>query len=76
MKNKAIRSVKEAFEGNNIIIKILQGYNGVVLVDAKSRNWKPDMENFFSKWCTEKYADRLAMENYGKKVRDFRVYSY
>jgi len=66
----AIKNMKEAFDGNNIITKVMQGRNGRIRIDAKSRFYIPDMNNFYSEWCTKKYADKLAKERYGCKVRE------
>jgi hypothetical protein len=74
---KAIKSVKDAFESGNVIItNIMQGYGQRVRVDAKTRFHKPDMDNRLSEWVSEKYANKLAMENYGKKVNELSVYRY
>lgn len=73
---KAINNVKEVFEGDVKIIKILQGSHHKVRIDAKTRFYESDKENFFSKWVTEKYANQLALENFGKKVNEFSVYQY
>jgi len=70
------KSIKEVFEGDWIITKISQGYNGVVRIDAKRRHHIADEKIFFSEWCTEKYANRLSQDNYGKNVSDFSCYSY
>jgi len=66
---KAIKNIKEAFEGNNIITKVMTGLNGKVRIDAKTRFHQADMDNFFSEWCTEKYADKLSKDRNGCKVR-------
>jgi len=70
-------TIKEVFESNNwIITKIIQGYNGKVRIDAKTRFHVPDEDNFFSNWCSRDYAERLARDNYGKNVSDFSCYKY
>jgi len=73
----AIKSIKQAFtDGNVIITSIHQGYNKRVRIDAKTRHRIPDTNNFFSEWCSEKYANQLALENYGKKLNEFKNYKY
>lgn len=70
-------SIKEVFESDGwIITAIHQGYSGMVRVDAKRRFPKPDHSSFMSEWCTEKYANILAKENYNKKVNKFSCYKY
>lgn len=70
-------SIKNFFENDNIIItKILQGNSGLVRIDAKRRFPMADKPNFFYKWCSKNYAQKLALENYGKKLTDFSVYKY
>lgn len=69
-KMKAIKSIKQCFESDNVIItNILQGNNGVVRIDAKTRFRITGKDNFFSEWVSYKYADKLARENYGKKLK-------
>ena len=74
---KAIRTAKQAFESGKIT-KIIQGHNGKVRVDARVRNFNqyPDMDRFYSEWITRKYANKLCMENYGKKVNEMNIYEY
>jgi hypothetical protein len=70
-------SIKTIFESNNwVITSVLQGRNGIVRIDAKTRNRIADGENHFSAWCSEKYANRLAADFYSKKVSDFSCYRY
>ena len=72
----AISGVRECFESDNVIItKIIQGH-AYVRIDAKTRNHVADSDNFFSKWVSEAYAERLARENYGKSLSEFRTYQY
>lgn len=61
---------------NWMIKKVMQGLNGNVRIDAQIRHPQPDEDRFFSQWVTEAYANRLALENYGKKVTDFNCYEY
>lgn len=73
----AIASVKEAFSSDSVIItKIMQGRGGFVRIDARTRYHVSGMNNFFSKWVSEEYANRLAIENYGKKISEFNCYQY
>lgn len=68
-------SIKEVFESDMwIITAIHQGHNKMVRIDAKRRFPKADHSSFMSEWCTENYANKLALENYGKKVHDFSNY--
>lgn len=77
MGTKAIKSIKEAFESDNAIItNIMQGLNGVVRVDAKTRFYEPDRNNRLSIWCTRAYANKLSRENHGKNIDELNVYSY
>jgi len=70
-------TIKEIFTSNNwIITGILQGYSGMVRIDAQRRYPVADKPTFFSNWCTEKYANRLAVENYGKRIKEFINYKY
>lgn len=70
-------TIKEVFESDNwMITEILQGFGGNVRINAKRRFHVADKSSFFSGWCTEKYANKLAVENYGKKVTDFATYKY
>ena len=74
---KAIKSIKQWFEDGNVLITAIhQGYNKNVRVDARTRHRVPDADNFFSQWTSERYANQLAMDNYGKKVSEFNNYKY
>lgn len=76
MKNPAIKSVRHAFESDNVIItKIMQGYNNQVRIDAKTRHHIADKDNFFSKWVSYQYANKLALENYGKKLSEMNAFN-
>ena len=70
-------TVKEVFESDNwIITKIIQGLRKNVLIDAKTRFHQADVKNFFSGWCSEKYADKLAKDKYGKKTKELNAYKF
>ncbi|SDE80912.1 hypothetical protein [Riemerella columbipharyngis] len=72
---KYIKSTKQAFEDSNVVItKVLQGYDRRVRIDAKTRSHQADMDNFFSEWVSERYANKLSIEIFGKKVNELRVY--
>lgn len=74
---KAIKSIKQVFESGNVIITaIQQGNRKNVRIDAKTRFHVADKDNFFSKWVSLDYANRLSLENYGKKVNDFSCWRY
>lgn len=56
-------SAKEVLQTDNwIITKIIGGYKGKIRIDAKTRNWIADGQNFFSDWVTLKYANRCRRE--------------
>jgi hypothetical protein len=74
---KAIKSVKEAFESDNVIItRISQGLRNNVRIDAKTRFHVADSDNLFSEWVSINYANRLAKEKYGKKVSELNSFVY
>jgi hypothetical protein len=67
MKNTA----KTAFTEGYSITKVIGGFDSV-RVDAVNRN----EGKFISKWVSKKYADKLSMDRFGKKIEDLRVYSF
>jgi L-cysteine desulfidase len=70
-------TIKEVFESDSwIITEIMQGHNNLVRVSAKRRFPKNNLSSFYNEWCTEKYANTLARENYGKNINDFGTYKY
>lgn len=72
---KAIKSVKEAFENNNVLItKVTKGLNGYVRIDARTRHREADKDNFFSKWVKRGYANRLCNDCFDKDLEDLSVY--
>lgn len=74
---KAIKSIKQAFESGNIIItSISQGLSKNVRIDAKTRYHVAGQDDAFSEWCSLKYANQLARDNYGKNVNEFNCYRY
>ena len=69
-------TLKQVFESDNwIITKISQG-SGTHRIDAKRRFRRADESSFFSEWGSNSYLERLARENYGKKLSEFNNYNY
>lgn len=59
-------SIKEVLENSYstwIITKVKQGYGGKVRIDARRRYHEADGVNFFSEWCSLKYANKIRKEN-------------
>lgn len=74
---KSITTVKQAFESQSVIItKIMQGHRKNVRIDARTRFHVADQDNYFSKWVSEDYANKLCRENYGKELSEMSVFSY
>ncbi len=70
-------SIKNVINSDNwSITNIMQGYNGLIRIDAKTRNRIADGENHFSKWCSEKYANVFLKNKYGKKAHEMNTYRY
>lgn len=72
-------SAKEVLTSNGnkwIITKVLQGYNGKIRIDAKTRFYIPDEANFFSKWVSKTYADRIRQEEGLKPVNELNCFQY
>jgi hypothetical protein len=77
MSNKSIKSAKQAFESNNVIItNIMQGRNGLVRIDARTRFNESGKDNLFSEWVSLSYANKLSMDRYGKKVNELNCFRY
>lgn len=69
-------TIKEVFENDNWeITRIYQG-SKKLRVDAKTKNRVADEENFFSKWVSYGYVDKLSRENFGKGVNKFAKNKY
>jgi len=67
-------TLKEIFEDNNwIITSILKGYNGKHRIDARRRHPVADVSSFFSEWGSEKYLNKLSIDNYGRKISGFKT---
>ena len=70
-------TIKQIFESDNwVITRISQGLRKNVRIDAKTRFFKPGEKNSFSEWCSERYADSLSREKYGKKTRELNAFQY
>lgn len=68
-------TIKEVIESSNwIITKIIQGNNGQIRIDAKTRHHIADEKNRFSEWCTRNYASRIAGEDIFEKYRNIIQY--
>lgn len=67
---KAITSVRQCLTDRNAIItKIMLGRRGdMVRIDARTRNYIADMDNFFSAWVKLRYANALCREIYGQSL--------
>ena len=74
---KAIKSIKQAIESDNVMItNIHQGRDGMVRVDSKTRFIVADADNFFSEWCSYRYANKLYKERYGKELKESVAWRY
>jgi hypothetical protein len=69
---------KSVFKSENwIIYNVIESRDGKRFrIDAKTRFWVSDGENFFSNWGTADYLNRLCLENYGKKVNQMSVFKW
>lgn len=62
-------TIKDVLTSDNwIITQVMQGYNGRVRIDARTRYHIADGQNFFSEWCSKKYADSILMNKYSRKL--------
>ena len=69
-------TLKEVFESDDwIITKVKQGL-GMHRINAKRRSYRADGQNLFCEWGNNRYLEKLAKENYGKKLHEFRTYEY
>ena len=74
---KTIKNIQQALDSNiSTGIRIKQGYNGLVRIDARARFPKSDCINDFSKWVTFKYANSVYFDLYGKKITDSQNFNY
>lgn len=74
---KTIKNIKQALNSNfSTNIKIKQGYNKLVRIDATARNPEADKDPFFSKWVTFKYANSIYFDLYGKKITESQNFNY
>ena len=70
-------SIKKVVTSDNwIITSIMQGLNGSVRIDARTRYRVEDGVNHFSEWCSYSYVDRLLKDKYGKKHNEMNCYRY
>jgi hypothetical protein len=70
-------SAKEVLTSNGnkwIITNVLQGYNGQIRINAKTRFHVPDEENFFSKWVSKAYANRIRRNEGLKPLQELNCY--
>jgi hypothetical protein len=74
---KIIKNVRQALNSNfSTNIKIKQGYNKLVRIDATARFLEADKDPFFSKWVTFKYANSVYFDLYEKKITESKNYNY
>lgn len=74
---KTIKNIHQALNSNfSTNIKIKQGYDGLVRIDATSRYPEADKDPFFSKWVTLKYANSIYLNIYGKKITESKNFNY
>lgn len=68
-------SASKVFSSDNwIITKVIDdGRDDIVRISAKVRYRRGDEPMFFNKWISRKYANRLALEHYGKPLSEFSV---
>lgn len=54
-------TIKEVVTNPNIwiITKVIQGYNGMIRINAKRRFPQSDVATFFCNWAKRKYVDNL-----------------
>jgi hypothetical protein len=64
-------TIKEVFQSDWIITKVLQGSRDKVRIDARHRY----QAKFVSKWVSFAYANKLCRENYNKRIDKLSVYS-
>jgi hypothetical protein len=69
---------KKVFKSENwIVTNVIESRDGKRFrIDAKTRFWVSDGENFFSNWGTADYLNRLCLERYGKKVNQLIVFKW
>jgi len=71
-----MKNLKEIFESDKWLITSVSQGRGRHRIDAKRRFPVADERNFFSKWGSNEYLEKLSMENYGKKLNEFSNYKY
>jgi hypothetical protein len=74
---KTIKNIQQALNSNfSTNIRIKQGCNGLVRIQATSRFFQADKDPFFSKWVTFKYANSIYLSLYGKKITESKNFIY
>ena len=74
---KIIKNVRQALNSNfSTNIKIKQGRNNLVRINATARFLEADKNPFFSKWVTFKYANSVYLDLYGKKITESKNFNY
>jgi hypothetical protein len=71
-----MENLKHIFGSDSWIITSIPQGMGEHRIDAKRRFPVADKGNFFSKWGSNKYLEKLSRENYGKKLNEFSNYKY
>lgn len=62
-------TIKEVITAKNwIITRVYQGCDGQIRIDAKTRFWVADGENFFSRWTSYDYANRIHRAYFGRNL--------
>lgn len=74
---KIIKNISQALDSNfSKNIKIIQGRNKLVRIDATARFAEADKDPFFSKWITFKHAEKIYKNIYGKKLSESKNFIY
>lgn len=58
-----------------IITRIIQG-NRCVRIDARTKFYRAAEQNYFSKWVSVNYANRLSVKYFGKKISEMNNFQY
>ena len=65
---KVIRSLTQVFSDDNVVITKVYNGGNIVRIDARTRHHVADADNFFSRWYSVKYANKLSLEFRGEKI--------
>lgn len=65
---KVIKNLKQVFTDDNVVITKVYNGGNIVRIDARTRNHVADADNFFSRWCSVDYVNRLSMKFNNKKL--------